>query len=308
MTRRTALGWVLLALAAAGAPAAAQTARLHVLADTVALGEPFPVAVVVERPAGSEALLPAPPLGRKRLTDPLRAGDAELVALRRLPPRHKGTVRVDSALYTAVTFATGRAQVGPLAVPVVRQGDTTHATTAAAAVAVRSTLVPGDDTPAGLLAPPTFPRSAWPWAVAAALLAGAAALLARRVGRRRHPAPPPPPPADEALARLAALETAEGPRAWVELAAAVRTYLARAYAVPARERTTAELLRELPDALPDGARADLRRVLQACDLVKFARAVPPQEAFAEALARARTLVRACEAARAAEADRAGASG
>jgi hypothetical protein len=109
--------------------------------------------------------------------------------------------------------------------------------------------------------------------------------------------PAPPDPHEVAVARLGEIER-EG---WVtrgdvarhyELVADVlRDYLAAAEGVPARERTTSELLWSLPPRLVEGPlRRRYAAVFDEADLVKFARQRPPAPAAAGFLHDARGLL------------------
>jgi hypothetical protein len=139
------------------------------------------------------------------------------------------------------------------------------------------------------------------------LLALLAARLLRR-GRRPRPAaaatvaPPvasaPPDPYAIAVDRLSHLE-----REWLAkrngvaehyeaVADALRDYLEAAETLPARERTTSELLWALPPRLTEGGlRRQVAQVLGEADLVKFARRRPDGGAAVAHLAQARALLR-----------------
>ena len=295
-----------LTLLLSATPATAQTVRLHVLADSVTVGQRFEVAVAVERSAGVQTLFPDPPGLSSAVTAPLEVGEAELLAVRRLPPEVQGSVRLDSAVFAAATFALDSARVGPVEVRLVQGGDTTTVRSAVAYVGVRS-LVPADAGGAKGLAPlATFPRALAPWLIAGLL---ALALLAGLWWWMRHRRAPGVetstlPPYEEVVVRLQRLEAALPERAeavkpyWVELSDALRTYLARSLGVPAQEQTTRELLLTLnADAhVPDDAHAAIADLLPRADLVKFAEFVPDRTAHEAALARAREAVAHIEAA------------
>lgn len=144
-------------------------------------------------------------------------------------------------------------------------------------------------------------------AVAAAVLALVILVIARRRRRVQPPiapieteppvTPAPPDPHDLALVRLGDIER-EG---WVargdtarhyELVTDVlRDYLEAAEGVPARERTTTELLWTLPPRLLEGPlRRRYTAVFDEADLVKFARERPPAPAAAIFLDEARGLL------------------
>jgi hypothetical protein len=143
------------------------------------------------------------------------------------------------------------------------------------------------------------------------LLLGAAALLGAGWlawrSRRRVPAPlevappaaalaPEPDPYQRTIDRLAAIEAEGWPdrdvaRHYAEITDALRDYLAIAEGIPARERTSSELLGALPGHLRTGAlRDDWAGVLDAADLVKFARRRPDPDTAAGFLGEARALL------------------
>jgi hypothetical protein len=288
-------------------PASAQTVRLHVLADSVTIGERFGVAVAVEHGAGVQVVFPEPPGAAAAVESPLRAGEAELATARRLPPVERGSVRIDSVVFEAATFALDSARVGPVAVQIVRGGDTTTVASPVAFVGVRS-LVPAENAePHGLAPLADFPRAWGPWLLAAlAVLALLAALWWWRERRRNRPVPTSAlPPDEEVRHRLDALEAALPASAaavkpfYVELSDALRTYLARTLGVPAREQTSRELLDTLKrhDDVPPDALDAVGFVLRLADLAKFASVQPGAAAHETALARAREALAALEAAR-----------
>ncbi len=130
----------------------------------------------------------------------------------------------------------------------------------------------------------------------------------RRLRRRRRavaapprPAVPVPAPAPTAyttaLERLAAIELERWPmrnqvaRHYESVVEVLRDYLESAEDIPARERTTGELIWALPPHLSDeGLRERLAELLAESDLVKFARARPTPAAAAAFLSQARTLL------------------
>ena len=282
-------------------PATAQEVRLHVLADSVVVGERFGVAVAVEHGAAVEVVFPAPPAGAgARDARPLEAGDAELLALRRLPPRREGSLRVDSAVYEAAAFALDAARVGPVAVRLVTGGDTTVVASPVATVGVRS-LVPEDaEGIHGPEPPAAFPRPLWPWLLAALLLAAAVGALVAWLRHKHRPVPAVPlTPIEAARQRLGTL--ADQPEAakahFVGVSEATRGYLRHALGLPALRLTTGELLallRERPGPAPPESLEAIAEVLRQADLVKFAGAAPTPEARAGAARRALAAVEVIE--------------
>ncbi|HEU5041831.1 MAG TPA: hypothetical protein VFT84_13455, partial [Gemmatimonadales bacterium] len=132
-----------------------------------------------------------------------------------------------------------------------------------------------------------------------------AALLRRRLQRAPTAAPtappaPPPAPRDPytlALDRLLAIERGDAAgesvvQRYEAVADALRDYLEAAERIPARERTTTELLWALPPRLTEsGLRRLTGEVLAEADLVKFARRRPDAAAAGAHLAQARQLLR-----------------
>lgn len=286
-------------------PAPAQSIRLHLLTDSVTVGERFEVAVAVEHAPGVQVVLPDPPVAAEGVNAPLAAGEAELLGVRRLPPIERGAARVDSAVFEATTFALDSARVGPVAVRIVRGVDTTVVASPSAFVGVRS-LVPRDAAePKGLAPLAEFPRAWGPWLMAALLVLALAVALWWWLRRRRNRPMQTStlPPQEEIAVRLGALAESlpHAPETvkpfYVELSDALRTYLARTLGVPALEQTTRELMSTLADyrtEVPEPAHKRLASVLRLADLAKFAEVQPDPSTHETALARAREAVAAIE--------------
>ncbi len=105
------------------------------------------------------------------------------------------------------------------------------------------------------------------------------------------------PPHELALKKLAALsqKTFWSSGAFkahcAELTFILREYLEKRYQVPALECTSQELLTHLdPTDFPDELKADLEKVLTQTDLVKFAKAIPPDSFHAYSMDFALALV------------------
>ena len=151
------------------------------------------------------------------------------------------------------------------------------------------------------------PWSPWPLvgAATAALL-----LLAGYLRRRRRPAPVPPlvepTPAQVpsptayalALEQLGGIESAHWPqhghvaRHYEATVDVLRGYLEATEQLPARERTTEELVWAIPPHLTgNGLRDEFRELLDQADLVKFARYRPDPETAETFLERCRELLR-----------------
>ena len=152
------------------------------------------------------------------------------------------------------------------------------------------------------LKPPVDIPSGWEWLW---WLAGAAVLLAgiwllwrwwkkRRALAPAAAAPPPLPPHVEARRRLeAAWQLLGDPEKFsVAVSAALRWYLERRFHLPAPERTTEEFLQDLQRTLLLQPRHKelLADFLTECDLIKFARFEPTEEALRRLHAAALRLV------------------
>lgn len=139
-----------------------------------------------------------------------------------------------------------------------------------------------------------------------ALLLGLVAtyVLRRRSGSSMRPAaaatgPPeqPPTPYELALEDLRRIERENWPaqgqvvRHYAAATDVLREYLETAESVPAKERTSAEVLWSLPpDLAEDEMREKLRDILEAADLVKFARMRPDPAMARQFLERCRELL------------------
>jgi hypothetical protein len=142
------------------------------------------------------------------------------------------------------------------------------------------------------------------WLLAALLAALVAYLIYRKLRREPEgvkaltPAPPPLPPpdleAEAALRRLAEkdlIRKGEMKAFYTELSEILKRYAGRRFEVPYLERTTSEVLWDLkskklaPDVL-----SELRSILEASDMVKFAKLVPEKAQAEEAFALGRSWI------------------
>lgn len=173
-----------------------------------------------------------------------------------------------------------------------------------------ASVLPGGNPPLRDIREPDVPPGfGGLWALLGAAAAAATAWLATRRRRLTEPAPelepvaaspappPPPDPYAAALARLEAIEaerwaaSGDVARHYQAVADALRDYLEAADGLPARERTTTELLWSLPSRLAEGGlRRRVQEVLGDADLVKFARLRPPAGEAAGYTAHARELL------------------
>ena len=142
------------------------------------------------------------------------------------------------------------------------------------------------------------------WWVVALLGVGVLIFGVREYRRRQTklpPAAPPPPPAHvRALTELDELEqrnlwqNGQTDTYYVVLTRILRTYLEARFAIPALEMTTRQITRELKEraGLDAEERKELGELLQLSDLVKFAKATPPEDLHPRSLQRVRDFVRA----------------
>jgi hypothetical protein len=97
---------------------------------------------------------------------------------------------------------------------------------------------------------------------------------------------------ERALARLDAVVIGEGRPVFKHISDILRNYLAERFNLAALHQPTAELLQAARAApLSDAGRAELERLLQWCDQVKFTGVVPTAEESAQAVELARSFLR-----------------
>jgi hypothetical protein len=249
---------------------------------------------------------------RDLLTDTLPRPVAELppgIRVYRVQQLVRGTDRIFRGDALVAFFRPGKQQVPSFGVPWVQvvTGHRGIVASETAEVEIVPVLPGGNPTLRDIR---ELQRSPGPGplplvALGVALVAAAAWGLRRRLRRQTSEAPAlapaaPPAPLDPyamALERLAALEreplAGDAVEARYEAVAdALRDYLEAAEGIPARERTTTELLWALPPRLTEsGSRRLTGEVLSEADLVKFARQRPDAGAAAAHLGQARELLR-----------------
>ena len=251
-----------------------------VSAAAAAVGDPVTVVVTVRHAPGTEVRWP----------DPVDAAPFELLD----PPVAQSAAvagGVESRLeLQAAAFELGELSFPSLDVEVVDSGgEATTLATEALPVTIESV---GRDEGGdirdikGPLAIPFAVVTLLPWIAAALAVATVAAWLYRRYRRRSRPealvpALPPRPAHEVAREALDALEAAglleRGEiKTWhIRLSDILRVYVEGRFGVDAMEMTTGEVIDGLLRTDADrGAVADVRRVLDRCDLVKFAKLRP----------------------------------
>jgi hypothetical protein len=240
-----------------------------------------------------------------RPTTELPAG-VRVVGIQRLR-RDANRVFVGEAL--VAFYRPGKREIPTFGIPWVQivTGHRGTVTTEPASLEIVPVIPGGNPSLRDIREPEASPGpGALPLVVAGALLSVLLVSLLRRRRRRADPAPaalPEPPPVqldpyDIARARLDEIERERSAERgdiaehYAGVTDALRDYLEAAHDIPARERTSTELLWTLPPRLTEGG---LRRlaaeVFEEADLVKFARGRPAGDAVSAHLGEARALLR-----------------
>jgi hypothetical protein len=248
------------------------------------VGEPVTLSVRVRHPAGAEFLLPtgaslAPFELLGRVDEPPSSPTETRITLRLAAYRLPGDIQIPP-LKVEYQGASGQlTSVGTDAIPMKLVTSLTPDVTD-----IHDLKGPIEDIPV-----PSRWGRLW-WLLLALLAALAGYLLYRKLRRKTEPvgAPSGPPPllppdaeAVEALRRLGTarfLEKGQVLEFYTALSEILKRYAGRRFEVPYLERTTVEVLADLRRVkLPDEWWAEMRRLLEASDLVKFARLFPGQE-------------------------------
>ena len=280
-----------LAASLAAAPMAAQDAapgqpappvvETTVSAATAAVGDPITVVVTVGHAPGAEVRWP----------DPVDAAPFELLDA----PAAQSAAGADGGVESRLELQVAAFELGELSFPsldlelIDAGGEVSAVATDTVAVTIESV---GRDEGGdirdikGPLAIPFAVVTLLPWLAVLLAAAAVAAWIYRRYRRRTRPeavvlALPPRPAHEIAREALDALEAAgllergEIKTYHIRLSDILRVYVEGRFGVDAMEMTTAEVLDGLLRTDADrGAVADVRRVLDRCDLVKFAKLRP----------------------------------
>ena len=296
----TFLGFLLLLMQAVRPQAASTPTNelpvqmgFRVSPDTVLIGQPFSLFIKVVAPKGVRFEFPSgPDTATQNGVRPIELRGEKIVTM-------LGDTAV--ALYHLVAWDIG---TQPLRFPDVRvtfEGQERRPPLGGASVFVKSVLpadtslrVPRPARP--LIVLPVFNWLRW-LALLAALIAIALAWWAWRRYRNR-PKPPVDPyvRAQEEFARIEArrlLETGEPEEYFAAMVDVTREYLAARVPGVRRSDTTRELLRRMQPR--EGVEAELPRLLDRADMVKFARADAAQQEAREAGAQLRAIVDNVEA-------------
>jgi Domain of unknown function (DUF4381) len=279
-----------LALAAPpAAPAGRATITTHSAAPArLTVGDRFDVSYVVTSPHPSF------------VTGPL----ADSLGVFVVVGEHRHTARRgdhDELTYrmTAAGFKTG-GQTLPALRFLASSGDRVDTLTSDSVRVTIASVLPADMKDIhGLKPPETFP-DIWLYLVPAiALLLVALAWLGRRLLQRMRrladQGPPPLPPWEEALVALDELpwrewlEAGQVKRYYYALSEILKRYLERRFEFDAVEQTTTELLQSMrAQRLP--MRDEIGRFFAGCDLVKYAKSIPPESESERAIEQLRAFV------------------
>jgi len=261
--------------------------------DTVIIGQPFNLFVKVLAPKGVRFEFPAgPDTTTQNGVRPVELRGEKIVSM-------LGDTAV--ALYHLVAWDVG---VQPLRIPDVRVtfgGEERRPPLGGASVFVKSVL-PADTSlrvpkpPRPLIVLPVF--NWWPWlALLAAIIAAVLLWWAWRRFRDRPQAPVDPYARAqgefERIERMGLLEAGRGREYLALIVDVAREYVAARVPGVRRSDTTSELVHAMQPR--DGAEADLPRLLERADLVKFARADVTRDEAREAGLAMRAIVDHIEA-------------
>jgi hypothetical protein len=280
------------------APVHAQSS-LHTEIDTtvVHVGDRITMTVSVDHLASASAQLP----------DSLSLAPFEVLGIEPLPATEGDDGARSTFRLTLAAFELGELEIPSFPVEVVAADasvDTLETDPYGIEVVSVGTDESGDIR--DIRGPLGIPISTWIvalWIVIPLLVAALLYVLAKRLRPKRDGAPRPAlgelprPPHEIALEALAALESSglleRGQIKEYHIAASdiLRTYIEARFRVEALEMTTREVLEGLSAVGTDAQfRAGLRTFLDACDLVKFAKARPDTEVSRRTLELGRRIV------------------
>ncbi|MBN2414998.1 hypothetical protein JXO52_04115 [bacterium] len=300
LNRTAAAGCLFLLLAAAALGQTGVQVTSAVDRSRITIGDLITYTVTVSHPDTVEIEMPGPAanLGGFEIRD-YRIED---------PRRIRGGV-VSEAVYTISTFVTGEFAIPPLTLHYRSEGDTLvkSMSTQEIPIVVESMKASEAGDIRDIKPPEEIPRD---WR--RIMILGAAGLLAllliaagivyyrrRKAGAPLLPvktAPPRPPHeiAREALDRLRQQDLpAQGKikEYYIELSDIIRRYIEGRFYLVALEMTTTDVLEQLAAVnVSQEDHALFREFLQACDLVKFARYIPSNEAHVRRMDQAYELV------------------
>ncbi len=297
--RRLAPAWLLvmallLIIGPAAQAAGGVTAALGTSGRPVTVGDPVGLVVSVRHPAGYQVVPP-------RLEATWGDFSVRSVAPARVTTNPDGTstttVEIDARLFKPGAFKTP-----PLNVTVTDgSGNLMQTIAAPVPVTVASVLAQGDTALRDIKGQAALPLpAAWPWVLAGSLaLAMAAGALFWYIRSRRKPAEDNRLPHERALDELSAIEAMRLPQGerfkehYTLVSDCIRTYVERAFSIPALEHTTDEIEADLSAAnFATEVQAALVGFLQDSDIVKFTTLTPDEQSATSLLMHGRAIVQA----------------
>ena len=278
-------------------PLVAQDARISNDVDTtlVTVGDRVRMTVTVEHAVGARVVWP----------DSLDLTPFEVLAAEAIPPATEGERVRSSAILTMAAFELGELVIPSFDVQVLGPGDAVE-TLSTNRFGIEVVSIGVDETGdirdiRGPLWIPVGVVTVSLWILLLLVVLGAAYGLYRRSRRRGadvEESGPPPRPAHEvaleAIARVEAspmLERGQVKEYHIEVSEILRTFIEARFHVRSLEMTTREVVDGLRGVGAQGQFIDgLRRFLDQCDMVKFAKVRPVLEASQEVLELGRELV------------------
>lgn len=280
-------------------PVAAQVGiRTDLDTTLITVGDRITLSVRVSHPADALVIWP----------DSLDLRPFELLGAQVLPMEFEGERRISSASFVLTAFELGELDLPSFAIA-VDDGAGERQTVSTDGFAVEVVTVGQDETGdireiRGPLMIPVSVLRVTGWIVALLVAGVVGAWLYRRWARARsgvavvEAGPPPRPPHEVALEALDSLQASDllmrgaVKEYHIEASDILRRYLEARFGVTALEMTTWEIVEALRDGdtVPE-FREDLRRFLDRCDLVKFAKVRPAPEVATQVVELGRELVR-----------------
>ncbi len=234
---------------------------------------------------------------------PGSVGSFEIRSVEKLEPTSTEAGVSSRWSLTVSTFETGEVDFPKMELAVAgSQAGPFRVTTDPVQIAVESVLPQEAEDILDIKSPLAIPRSwwtYWPWP-AGVLVLGLLGWWLWQIRKRkvsgRRAGPPLLPPEEEALKALRALEASELLHKqhvkpfYTQLSEILRRYLWRRFGIAALEATTSEIVVQLSKTGAGRLSTPADSILQACDLVKFARLKPPREKGLTTIVEARNLV------------------
>lgn len=293
------LAWVLLVPGPSNAQDDLPAIRVTVEPDSVTVGDIITVVVTVEHTLATSVTWP----------DPFELPPFEILRVDHDEPTREDDRLVSRAVVTLTSFELGELAVPTLSVEVVAEDNANSPTSLSTSpLAIAVTSVGRDETSdirdiRGPLFIPFQVVTLLPWIAGGLVLAGTAFWFYRRYARRptaapaAPPAPPPRPPEEVAYEALLAIELSdllargEVKTFHIRLSDTMRVYIEGRFDVQAMEMTTGEVLTGLRRTNTQSEIVGrFRRLLDRCDLVKFAKHRPEPTDCHDLVGLARGLV------------------